>query len=269
MRDGLLDLDDRHRRHHLDEAQEQDEEPGEAPDDDAAVDQRRDVVAEGVRVEPVREARHDDVEALEPHPDQHEDRHHVEGRQVRARPLPEEHQGRHAVAEDLEPPPRRVEPDPLVEVRGALHRLAAVPGGEALARVEVREHQPRDQDQLGHVVEVAVGDVRVQVEVVAHRDQEDEDHGESGEDRAVDEEGGEEGRVPARDQRHREVPGHHAVDRDAPAGSRAPRRGRRPAGSGATAGRSPASPSTAPRRSSASSRWRRPGGRRCPARAPR
>ncbi len=40
MRDGLLDLDDGHRRHHLDEAQEQDEEPGEAPDDDAGVDRQ-------------------------------------------------------------------------------------------------------------------------------------------------------------------------------------------------------------------------------------
>src|SRR5262245_9872510 len=136
MRDGLLHLDDRHRRHHLDEAHEQDEEPREAADDDAAVDDCRDVVTERVRIEAVAEAGDDDVEALEPHADQHQDRHGVERRDVGPRTPGEKDERRHAVAEDLKPPPRGVEPDPLEKVRRPLHGLPAVPGGEALARVE-------------------------------------------------------------------------------------------------------------------------------------
>ena len=49
----------------------------------------------GVRIEVVAEAGHDDVEALEPHPDQHEDRDHVERHHVvRAGAPREEHEGR-------------------------------------------------------------------------------------------------------------------------------------------------------------------------------
>src|SRR5258705_6518306 len=73
MSERLLDLDDGERRHHADEGEEQDEEPGERPHDDGAVRDRRIVRAPGVRVEVVPEAGDDDVEALEPHADEHED----------------------------------------------------------------------------------------------------------------------------------------------------------------------------------------------------
>src|SRR5207245_2775757 len=68
----FLHLHHRHRLHHLDEPEEEDEEPGEAADHDGRVSQRRHVDAPRVRVEVVAERRHDDVEALEPHADQHE-----------------------------------------------------------------------------------------------------------------------------------------------------------------------------------------------------
>src|SRR6476659_9794825 len=67
MRQDLLDLHDREGRHHPDEAQEQEEEPGEGRHRDGAVHQPRQVEPPGVGVEVVSQARDDDVEALEPH----------------------------------------------------------------------------------------------------------------------------------------------------------------------------------------------------------
>ena len=155
-----------------------------------AVGDRRVVGAPRVRVEVVAEAGDDDVEALEPHADQHEDRHHVERRHVRARALPEEDERRHAVAEvHAASRPSAYCSVALKKYEARSKWLAAVPGGEDLAHVEVGQHQARDEDQLGHRVEVLVGDVRVPVEEVAHGQDQDQDHGEAGEDGAVDEEG--------------------------------------------------------------------------------
>src|SRR4029453_17029834 len=84
-RDRLLHLDDRQRRHQLDEPQKKNEEPGEAADDDRGVGDGRDVDAPRVRVEVVAQRRNDDVEALEPHPDEHQDRDDVHDHGVRAR----------------------------------------------------------------------------------------------------------------------------------------------------------------------------------------
>src|SRR2546427_175582 len=91
-RKGLLDFDDRERRHHPDEPEEQDEEPGEAADDDHRVGRARIVDAPGVGVEVVPERRDDDVEALEPHADQDENGHDVQHDRARARLLPEQDQ---------------------------------------------------------------------------------------------------------------------------------------------------------------------------------
>src|SRR6266508_3452134 len=68
VRQHLLHLHDGQRRHHTDEAQEED----------------------------------DDVEALEPHADQHEDRVHVQRRHVRTRLLHVHHDRHYAVAEVLD-----------------------------------------------------------------------------------------------------------------------------------------------------------------------
>src|SRR5438034_2384446 len=68
---GLLDLDDRQRRHHLDEAEEEQKEPGEAADDDHRVGRARIVDAPRVGVEVVPERRDDDVEPLEPRSEEH------------------------------------------------------------------------------------------------------------------------------------------------------------------------------------------------------
>src|SRR5207245_1617687 len=83
--------------------EEGNEDPREAADDDHGVGRRRHVDAPRIWIEVVAERRHDDVEALEPHADEHEDGHHVEHERARARLLPEEDQGRHTVAEVHEP----------------------------------------------------------------------------------------------------------------------------------------------------------------------
>src|SRR5262249_19670198 len=72
VREHLLHLDDRERWQHADEAEEQEEEPGKRSDDDRRVGDRRIVRAARVAVEVVPESRDDDVEALEPHADEHE-----------------------------------------------------------------------------------------------------------------------------------------------------------------------------------------------------
>src|SRR5436190_5262780 len=138
-RQGFLHLDDGKRRHQLDEAEEQDEEPREAADDDGGIGDRRHVDAPRVRIEVVGQPRYDDVEALEPHPDEHQDGDHVQDHRVGARLLPEQDQRRHAGAEvhDEERPPVGAGEPP--EQRGPLDVVAAVPGGEQLADVEVRQ----------------------------------------------------------------------------------------------------------------------------------
>src|SRR5262249_24355505 len=66
----LLHLGDRHRGHEPDERQEQQEEEPEASDGERAVDDGGDEDAPGERIETVAERGHDDVEPLQPHPDQ-------------------------------------------------------------------------------------------------------------------------------------------------------------------------------------------------------
>src|SRR3989442_1114806 len=117
-RKGLLDFDDRERRHHPDEPEEQDEEPGEAADDDHRVGRARIVDAPGVGVEVVPERRDDDVEALEPHADQDENGHDVQHDRARARLPPEQDQRRDAVAEVHEPERPRVGLGHFPEERG-------------------------------------------------------------------------------------------------------------------------------------------------------
>src|SRR6185436_18639706 len=141
-RERLLHLDDRQRRHELDEAEEEDEEPGEAADDDRGVRDRRYVDTPGGRVEVVAQGRHDDVEALEPHAYQDEYRHDIKDDGVRPGRLPEQDQRRHAVAEvhgGQCPPVRPGEPP---EQRGLLEVIPAVPGRERLADVEVGQTRP-------------------------------------------------------------------------------------------------------------------------------
>src|SRR6266545_809796 len=120
VRQHLLHLHDGQRRHHPDEAQEQQEEPRERSRDDGRIRHRRVVRAPGVRVEVEAQAEDDDVEALEPHADQHEDRDHVQRRHVGTRLLQEQHDRHHAVAEVLEPERPGVLPRGPVEERGAL-----------------------------------------------------------------------------------------------------------------------------------------------------
>src|SRR4030095_9858293 len=211
MSQRLLHLDDGEGGHDPDEAEEEEEEPGEGAHDDGRVRDGRVVRTPRVGVEVEAQPGHDDVEALEPHPDENEDRDEVEPGRVEADLLREEDEGGDAVAEVHAPVRPRVLLGGLGEHAGPLEVVAAVPGGEDLADIEVAQDQAGHEDELGHGVQVLVGDVLVPVEDVAHGQDEDEHHGEAGEDGPVHEEGSEEGRVPDRHEGHGEVEGHHAV----------------------------------------------------------
>src|SRR5215813_913623 len=179
MGEGLLHLHDGQRRHDPDEAQEEQEEPGEGAHDDGGVGHRWIIRAPGVGIEIEAQPRHDDVEALQPHADEDEDRDDEQPHRVEPDAPPEEHQRGDAVAEVLAPECPRVLLGRLGEQARPLEVLSAVPGGERLADVEVGEDEAGEQDQLGHGVEVPVRDVGVPVEEVAHGQHQDEHHGEA------------------------------------------------------------------------------------------
>src|SRR5262250_1699321 len=189
MGKDLLHLHDGQRRHDPDEAQEEEEEPGEGARDDGGVGHRRIVRAPGVGIEVEGQPGDDDVEALEPHADENEDGDDEEPDGVEPDAPPEEGQRRDAVAEVHAPVGPRVLLGRLGEDARPLEVVAAVPSREGFAEVEVGQDQARREGELGHGVEVLVRDVSVPVENVAHGQDEDEDHGEAREDGSVHEEG--------------------------------------------------------------------------------
>ena len=213
-RDHLLDLLDRDDREALGEQQEPHAEPAERPEQDAPVGPGDVRVGPGPRDVVVAERGGDDHEALEPHPEIDEDRDDEQRRQVGA-DLPEPEQLRHeGVADDHGPagPPHR--PEGAAEEGGLLERVAAVPRHEVLHRVGVEQDRAGQQGQLGQVVEVIVGDHVLDPERPPERDDQRHHHAEARVDGAGHEVGGEDGAVPAGDDRRGEVPAHHRVHRE-------------------------------------------------------
>ena len=102
---------------------------------------------------------------------------------------------------------------PILELDEFLVRIMAVPGHERFHHVAVGHDHAGGQNDLGHVVEVAIGDVVFQAEGRPQRDAERDHHGESREDRPRHEVGRENGRVPAGQDRDREVERHDRVHR--------------------------------------------------------
>ena len=120
----------------------------------------------------------------------------------------------HAVAEDEQPQRPPVGPGHAVPDHEPLVGRAAVPGDERLHQVAV-EHDPAGgQHDLGHRVEVPLGDEPLEAVDRAQRDQQRQHHREARVDGAGDEVGREDRRVPARHERHREVEAHHGVHRE-------------------------------------------------------
>src|SRR5213079_1799609 len=108
----LFHLGDRHRREVLHEQQEPHEEPAEAPCHDAPVRPRGIVRRVGEPLERLARERHDDDhEALEPHPDIHEDRDHEQRQDARADVLAPQQPRQEPVADVHGPagPPERPE----------------------------------------------------------------------------------------------------------------------------------------------------------------
>src|SRR5262249_36442555 len=99
MGEGLLHLHDGQRRQHADEAQEEEEEPGERARDDGGVGHRRIVRAPGVGIEVMGRPRANDVEGLQHHADEDEYGDDEQSHRVEADAPPEDPHGRDAVAE--------------------------------------------------------------------------------------------------------------------------------------------------------------------------
>ena len=87
----------------------------------------------------------------------------------------------------------------------ALIRVGAIPRDEELDAVGVADDRAGRQRDLAHAVDVILRDQILQAVDRAQREHEREHHAEAGEDGARHEIRGEDCRVPAREQRHREV----------------------------------------------------------------
>ncbi len=128
--------------------------------------------------------------------------------------LEEDQQRDEGVAGDHDPEWQGVVAGRAVGEDRLLEDVARVPGDEELDAVGVAHDQRGHQQQLGHRLEVEGPDDVRDAECLAQRDQDDDDHGQAGEDGAGDEVGGEDGRVPAGHDAHGEVPGDDRVHRD-------------------------------------------------------
>ena len=163
-------------------------------------------------------------------------------RDARARLLePEDLRDEH-VAGDHRPVGPGVGAEGAVDERELLVRVAAVPGDEELHRVGVADHRPGHEHDLRHVVEVAEGDDVLEAERLAADHHQRQHHGEAGEDRAGDEVGREDRRVPARAAARPRSPSTRSSGPRAPAASRGRRGSGRPSRSGASAAREPRQP---------------------------
>jgi len=80
-----------------------------------------------------------------------------------------------------------------------------------VARVEVRQHEAGHEDQLGHHIEVPVGDVCPEVEEWRIGSTRIRTIAKPEKMAPSTKNGGEQRLVPAGDERHREVPRHHTV----------------------------------------------------------
>ena len=199
--------------HHRNEAHEQAEHREEEPE---APEQARHVPDRGSEVPPGRgeevtvQRRRDDHEPLEPHADVDDDRHDEQDRDARARLLEPENLGADHVAGDHDPVGPGVRSARAVQEREDLVRVPAVPGSEELRGIGEADHRPGHEHDLRHVVEVPEGDDVLEAERLAADHHERQHHGEPGEDRARDEVGREDRRVPSGEEGDREI---HRDDR--------------------------------------------------------
>ena len=158
--------------------------------------------------------RDDDDEALEPHADVDDERDDEQQHHVGADPLDPEELRRQHVAEDQRPVERPVRPGHAVPHHVRLVRVRAVPRHERFDHVAVGDDQPGDEQDLRHVVQMALGDEVLQPVHLADRNRQRQHHREARIDGAGDEVRRKDRGVPAGDDRHREVEAHDRVHRD-------------------------------------------------------
>jgi len=117
------------------------------------------------------------------------------------------------VRRDDAPVRPRVRPCRPVVDHEHLERTAAIPRCKRLDRVGVCEDQTGPEHHLRAVVQMAFRDQVVKSVDSAQRDRQDQNHGESGKNRAGDEIGRKDGRVPAGQNRNGEVEADDCVHR--------------------------------------------------------
>ena len=154
----------------------------------------------------------DDDETLEPHAGVHAHADEVNDEDVVPAPLePEELRRKRVAEEHADPPVPPVGTEDAVIEREFFVLVAAIPGDEKFHRVGVADDRAGEQNDLRHLVDVLRRDDVLQLEDRARRNHQRQHHGESAEDRAGDEVGRENRRVPGRNNRGGEVEGNDAV----------------------------------------------------------
>ena len=193
--------------------------------------------------------RDDDDEALEPHADVDDERNDEEQHHVHANLLDPQQLRCQAIAENQRPVELPVRSAHAVAHHVHLVRVGAVPGHERLDHVAVGDDQARNEQDLRHVVQVALGDEVLQPIDRSNRNRERQHHREPRVDGARDEVRREDRGVPSRDRRRQRSRSSRSCAPTRPAASRARRAADTLSRSGASDGPSRAIPSPARRRS--------------------
>src|SRR5690554_3534683 len=225
MRQDGLQLGDSEHRDPADEEEEEREEEPEAAEIEEHIGRSGGEITPGAREVVAVERGHDDDVALEPHTDVDEDRRDEHERHVRAELLRPEELRRDHVAADHRPigPIERApvavmvgrsEAEAVMEEDPALVGVTRIPGDEELHRIGVSDHETRREHELIHELEVLHGGDVLEAEDGPHDEEEGQDERKAREDRTCNEVRGEDRRMPARDDRGREVERNDRVDRE-------------------------------------------------------
>src|SRR6266542_5417859 len=207
---ALADLPDRDDREELREEGVEEDERAHERGEERPLHPRRDVRRGGHRQARAGEARHDDEEALQPHPDLYRERRQHRPPHLRPRARVRQQRERHDEAgDDHRPEERRELPFGLGKEDHHVHRLAAVVRRQELGKSEVKPEETHDQEEDAEVVEVDRLEVLLEVIDLPDDGHGDDDRGDAGEDRPDHEVGTEDGGVPHRLHGHGEDPRHY------------------------------------------------------------
>ena len=217
----LLDFGHRHAGNVAEQQQEPEQEPCRAAGEDRPLEDRRPVRAPRVSVVVARQRRDDDDEALGPHADVDHDRDREQRRGISPDLAAQQRQRRDRIAGECQPDQWCVGAHRPEDELTLLRLFATVPGEEQLAQVGIADDQRHRDEQLRHLLEMIVGDVVADAEQKPARDDQRQNHRQTGENRAGDKVGSKDRAVPSGDDGDGEVPRDDAVHRNHQGGDQA------------------------------------------------